>query len=124
MKPDGYLLLYVVVLLTVVLAILSMSGRAMQESYDVNQCELMAKDYQREYGGSLVLIQPLKDNGAYDLGRYSGHWINHVGGQYIDYGTNTAFQSNDDVLGWYGRKAVLFDLGEKRPPFSIRWNYG
>ena len=124
MKPDGYLLLYVVVLLTVVLAILSVTGRA----EDSNQCELIAKDYQREYGGSLVLIQPLKDNGAYDLGRYSGHWINHVGIDYIDHGTGISFMTKDNVLEWYewqtGRTAVLFDLGEKRPPFPIRWNYG
>lgn len=43
-----------------------------------NDCEQLAKEFQKVYGGDLVLVQPLKDNGAYDLGKYNGHWINQI----------------------------------------------
>jgi hypothetical protein len=99
--------------------------------YGPDQCELIAKDYRAVYGGQLVLIQPLKDNGAYDLGKFNGHWINKVpsrGGYYFyDYQYNRTFQNKQEILSWYmtttGRKAVVFDLDEGHPPFSLHWYY-
>lgn len=45
------------------------------DKYGDNECELIAKDYQEEYGGSLIFIQPVKDSGAWDLGPYNGHFL-------------------------------------------------
>lgn len=100
--------------------------------YGANQCELIAKDYQAEYFGSLVFIQPLDESGQYDMGTYSGHWLNKVysrptGIIYFDYATNTTFISKEEVLGWYetmtGKEAAIFDLVEGHPPFPLIWHY-
>lgn len=100
--------------------------------YGDDQCELIAKDYQREYGGSLIFVQPLKDNGAFDLGPYNGHILNKAydkdtGVYYIDYQSQSYFNNTDEILNWYymmkGNKAVIYDMNEQHPPFSIIWHY-
>jgi len=101
--------------------------------YGINQCELIAKDYQNIYGGSLVWIQPLKDNGAYDLGEYNAHIINRVyiyneGIIYIDYQSGFSGHNLSDVGNWYevysGNNAfMIFELYKERPPFPMWWHY-
>lgn len=100
--------------------------------YGDNQCELIAKDYQREYGGALILIQPLKDNGAFDFGPYNGHFLNNaydkeIGTYYIDYQSQSYFNNTNDALDWYfimtNKKAIIYNVNEQHPPFSIIWHY-
>jgi hypothetical protein len=88
-------------------------------------CEYLALAIQEDNGGDLVFIQPLKPNGAYDLGRHNGHWINYFYSQdygyvYFDGASQNFMSSKKDVLIWYGRPAQIFNfyLGE-RPPFSL-----
>lgn len=90
-------------------------------------CEWLAKQWQEKNGGDLIFIQPLKENGAYDLGAYNGHLLNYRAGIYYDSQTNFSAIDEKSVLEWYefstGKKSVLFNISEKRPPFSIRWHY-
>jgi len=99
---------------------------------EVNDCEKLAKDYQRSYGGDLVLIQPLKDNGAYDLGEYSGHWMNRawnkqLGNYYYDPQENTYYSSIDGIKIFYAdlwdRDVVVFNYNKGGVPFGIIWHY-
>ena len=97
---------------------------------DDRDCEKLAKDYQDDHGGYLVLIQPLKANGAYDLGEYNGHWINKAwsktnGAYYYDSETDTYLHSEDEVLDWYdwyaGKQAVMF--AQEEIPFPVIYHY-
>lgn len=120
-----------------VMFVLAGLANAMQDNYGTNQCELIAKDFQKEAGGSLVWIQPLKSNGAYDLGGYKAHIINKIyisdfegvgATVYFDYSDGSVHMySKDDVKRWYenlwGKKVEVFDLSEERPPFSMIWHY-
>ena len=101
------------------------------DSYLPGQCELAAKDYQREFGGSLVWIQPITASGAFE--NTDGHIINHAwdkinGSYYIDYAVQERFNTTQDVRDWmwnnsYFYDFAIYDLAEKRPPFSIAWKY-
>ncbi len=102
------------------------------DAYEMNQCELIAKDYQIIYGGSLILIQPLKDNGAYNLGPYNGHMINKAyskerGVYYIDWETQSYFKNETEILEWYmwntNKSATIFNMNEDRIPFPFIWHY-
>ena len=92
-----------------------------------NGCENLAKEYQKLYGGSLVFIQPLKDNGAYDLGRYNGHWLNSVynkdikavGRHFYDVYSGSVMISDDELKDWYGRNMEFWDLEYGYPPFPL-----
>jgi len=97
-----------------------------------NDCEWLAKYYQDGYGGYLIFIQPLKDNGAYDLGAFNGHWLNKAynkerGIYYYDSQTDNYFKSESEILDWYelatNKKAVLFNVNQGGVPFAIRYHY-
>lgn len=132
-----YIILGIVVsVVFLVIGAIVSNAMPLPESYGDNQCELIAKDYQREYGGSLVWIQPLKENGAYDLGDYNAHIINKVYSPtfegigivyYIDYKSNHRMYSKEDINLWYeheyNRKITVFDLATERPEFSMIWHY-
>lgn len=121
-----------------VIASLVSGTHAMKQplEYGTNECELIAKDFQKEYGGSLIWIQPLTANGAYDFGNYNAHIINKyydsdfegVGSIiYYDYATNTRMYSIEDIEMWYewlwGKEVKVFDLSKERPEFSMIWHY-
>lgn len=117
-------ILLIVILMFVLLA--SLVG------VSANDCEKLAKDYQNEHGGYLIFIQPLKDNGAYDLGEYNGHWINQAynkdrGVYFYDSQTDNYFNSSSDVLDWYewtrNKKAEIFNYNKGEVPFAIIWHY-
>ena len=100
--------------------------------YKYNQCELIAKDYQDKFYGDLIFIQPLKENGAYDFGEYNGHWINRAwnknqGSYYIDYQSQTYFNSIDEVKIWYnyytGKNSEVYNINQGGVPFGIIWHY-
>jgi len=101
-------------------------------SASANDCEKLAKDYQKEHGGYLIFIQPLKDNGAYDFGAYNGHWINKaynkkLGVYYYDSQMDNYFKTDLEVLDWYeltrNKKAELFNVNRGGVPFAIRYHY-
>lgn len=100
--------------------------------YGNNECELIAKDYQAVHGGYLVFIQPLKSNGAYDLGEYNGHFLNKVytkekGLYYIDYYSQIYFNNTQEISKWYkdtmNKNSEIFDLSVRRPGFNLIWHY-
>jgi len=100
--------------------------------YEINQCELRAKDYQSFHYGNLVFIQPLKDNGAFEFGLFTGHWINRAyikgnGRMFIDAETNLTFKTKEEVLIWYewmtNKKASIYIIGEDNIPFPMKYNY-
>ncbi len=102
------------------------------EAYGEEQCELIAKDYRAVYGGDLIFIQPLKDNGAYDLGDYNGAWINKAwnknqGTYYIDYQSQTYFQSIEAIQAWYkmmtGKESEVFNVNQEGVPFGLIYYY-
>lgn len=103
------------------------SGMKQPNEYSSTECELIAKDYQREHGGSLVWIQPLKPNGAYDMGEYSSHILNKVGNEYIDYGWEYRTTDINSVREVYkmatGKDSQVWDLSQSRPRFRLIWHY-
>ena len=113
--------------LSIAILVTPSSALKAPNEYGTNQCELIAKDYQNVYGGSLIWIQPLKDNGAFDLGEYNAHIINKVGNNYTDYQTGFTTKSLNSVQMWYewefGKKAVIYDLSNERPEFGMVWHY-
>ena len=98
-------------------------------------CEPLAKEYQRNvpqnYSVQLVWIQPLKDNGAFDLGEFNAHIINKVwdttNTYYFDPSTNERYNSIEEVMANYNsreqRKAVIYNVNEVHPPFALWWHY-
>jgi len=103
---------------------------AMKDYYPSNSCEDIAQDFQKEHGGSLVWIQPLKDNGAYEFGQYNAHVLNYfyIEGktQFYDYSTRNIFESKKDLQEWYklmnGKNTEVWILSEERPSFGLIWN--
>jgi hypothetical protein len=74
----------------------------LQNHYTDNSCEIIANDFQKEYGGHLVFIAPLKaSTGAWIKSRYSGHWLNQIYHDnqtiFIDYYTQTIWYDNDSM---------------------------
>ena len=129
MKNEKIYIISVILLLYVMPA----DARLLQpDEYKEGQCELVAKEYQRIYGGSLIFIQPLKDNGAWDLGPYNGAFINMAynkerGTYYIDYMSQSYFKNESEILDWYmwgtNKKAVIFNMNDGGTPFPFVWHY-
>lgn len=97
-----------------------------------NDCEKLAKDYQKANYGDLIFIIPLKDNGAYDTGDLKGHWLNkawssEMGNYYYDEQQRTYMRTEKEVLNWYyentGRRAALFNINRGGAPFPIKYLY-
>ena len=97
-----------------------------------NDCEKLAKEYQKEHFGDLIFVQPLKDNGAYDLGDYKGHWMNkawnkEMGNYYYDpvekayYNTEHAIMT--DFEQKWNRKVVVFNVNKGGTPFPLKYHY-
>jgi hypothetical protein len=97
------------------------------EHVNENNCEKLAKDWQQTHYGSLVFIQPLTESGAYNLGEYTGHWLNHYWNGtakiYYDAGTGTPFLTKQEVKEWYLYHCEVFDLADGHPPFPLTWHY-
>lgn len=101
--------------------------------YGDNQCELIAKDFQKEFGGSLVFIQPLKSNGAYDLCDFCGHWINkkYISGSkkeyFFDWQHQKIFSSKEEIISMFhdsiSINVEVFELDKEHPPFAIIYHY-
>ena len=121
------------IILVILLYTTIVDARLLQPyEYKEGECELVAKEYQRIYNGSLMFIQPLKDNGAWDLGPYNGVFINKAynkerGIYYIDYMSQSYFANESEILGWYilmtNKKAVIFNMNDEGVPFPFIWHY-
>lgn len=120
-------------ILSLILCSLTVDAMKSPSEYGNNQCELIAKDFQREYNGSLIFMQPLKSNGAWDLGEYNGHFINRYYNYtlkkelWIDYGNNLTFNSSQEAEEFFemiwDKDYILIDLGKEHPPFPMIWHY-
>ena len=101
-------------------------------SGSTDDCEKLAVDYQTEYGGSLIFLNPLNDNGSYELCRYCGHWLNLVYLKdsvgiyyYYDAETNTEIgTTKQSVLDWYkfstGKDSNIWNISNgEHPPFRL-----
>lgn len=93
-------------------------------------CETFTKEYHEKHGGSYVFIQPLTPSGAFDLGRYNGHWMNRAyskarGTYYYDATYLRYFSNFSEVAVWYenetGHKSRIFDMGSEHPPFAVQY---
>ncbi len=124
----NFKILFILIGLLLLVNINPVSALKLPEEYGDEQCELIAKDYQREFGGDLIFIQPLKDNGAYDLGAYNGHWLNRAwnknqGNYYIDYQSQTYLQSVDAIKDWYrmmnDKESKVFNVNQGGVPFAL-----
>jgi hypothetical protein len=121
------------VLTALIWFVIASPALAMQEWYGTNQCELVAKDFQNEFGGTLVFIQPLKENGAYDFCDYCAHWMNkkYISGNekefFFDWQSQKIFSSQTEIKDWWfestGQKAEIFELDRGNPPFAMNWHY-
>ncbi len=122
-----------IILVVLLLYVIQVDARLLQpDGYKEWQCELVAKEYQRIFGGSLIFIQPLRDNGAWDLGPYNGAFINKAynkerGIYYIDYVSQSYFKNESEILDWYmwrtNKKAVIFNMNDGGTPFPFIWHY-
>lgn len=104
------------------------------EQYKEGQCELIAKDFQKEFGGSLVLLVPTQ-NGNPITGDTIGHFVNklYIKGNkkyfYFDWASQSIFRSRYDVERWYynmtdvGTGVTSYDLSYEYPPGGISWRY-
>jgi len=101
---------------------------------EANDCEKLAKDYQRTHGGDLIFIQPLIPNsgGAYDLGEYNGHWMNRaynktLGIYYYDPQMNayyfTVHSIEVDFEEMWNKDVVVFNYNKGEVPFGLIFHY-
>lgn len=81
-----------------------------------NTCYQDAIQYQKQFGGSLVFVQPLTESGAWDLGRYNGHWMIYRFGNFLDPASGVWY---NDPRAWFTQKSEYWILSESRPPFGL-----
>lgn len=121
MKSNDILLIMWYIFLTIIL-VLAMSPviTVRGEVSLSNTCEQDAKDYQDMHGGDMIFIQPLKESGAYDLGRYNGHWINYQNHTYIDAKSGMVLNNPSD---WFDQKSEWWNISQgEHPPFGLYRN--
>lgn len=111
-------------------------GLKQPAEYGYNECELIAHDFQKEFGGSMIFIAPKSwDTGEWIKGDYAGHWVNliYISGDkksfYFDYGNQRIFPDKTSLLNWYshefsGYDAEVFNVnaGEK-PSYPLIFHY-
>ena len=105
-------------------------------------CELIAKQYRKEYGGHMVLYMPYM-NGQLIKGDTSGAWGNMITADgldfYIDYRSQTLFYNSsstakENALFFYENILMakhkmpvtvkMFVYGIDEIPFQVIWNFG
>jgi hypothetical protein len=105
-------------------------------------CELIAKQYKKEYGGHMVLYMPYM-NGQLITGKISGAWGNMITVDgfdfYVDYRSQTLFYNSsstakENALFFYENilmakhqmpvSVKMFVHGVDEIPFPITWNFG
>ena len=127
----GLYIILGIVVLVIFMVIGSIVGNAMPspESYGENQCELIAKDYQKAYGGSLIWLQFIDEQGNPILGEYSAHILNKVYDpirkemRYIDYQSKTDTRADYIIHMWDNKPVRMYDLSKERPEWSMIWHY-
>ena len=122
-------------LLLIVLIFLIIPANALKAPSDYNygECELIAKDFQREFGDSLVFVAPLNSDGSYEACDSCGHWLNkkYISANnkvyFFDYGNQRIFESTDEIKQFLWdytfQKVDVFELDRGHPPFAIIYHY-
>jgi len=103
------------------------------------ECELIAKTYQKEYGGKLVFIAPYKPStGAWITCDFCGQWsnlVNHDGkSYYVDYGYQEVFETKESFIEYFTDimkskhssedvAIKIYVYGVDQMPYSITWHY-
>jgi len=117
-----------------------LSPNEYNQLYDSAWCEHIAKDFQDNYGGHLIVLLPLLRSGepAYlgDDKKITGHMINKVyirGNNqyfYIDYGAQRIMSSKEEVKEHYldyttnmlARDVGIYDMNDgEHPPIPMIW---
>lgn len=116
--------------LIILVAVLSAHGVS-ATTYNGYNCQQLAKEYQAIHDGSLIWVQPLTKDGAWDLGPYKAHvlnkaWSKEIGNYYYDPSMNSYYKSKEAIIKdmetlQMKQKVVVFDLSEQHPPFALRW---
>ncbi len=121
--PQEVLRVLFILIISVVCTIVILIFTTPVQAQISNDCEELALNYQFEHGGSLIFMNPLKSNGAYELCRYCGHWINYAHGKYYDVESNTTLSTEQEVKLWYkwnnNKKVEIWDVSIKHPPFRL-----
>lgn len=132
MKNGETCITYIVLLLILIELTVPVSALKEPWQYKEGECELVAKEYQKIYGGYLIFVQPLKDNGAFDLGPYNGWFLNKAynkerGIYYIDYMNQIYFNNTQEILEFYyrtqGKDAIVYNMNDGGVPFPFIWHY-
>lgn len=115
---------------------------SLKESWEYKlegECELIAKTYQKEYGGKLVFIAPYKSStGAWIACDFCGQWSNLIirdnKSFYLDYGFQMVFENKADFESFFTEvmkakhnsadvAVKTYVYGVDQMPYSITWNY-
>ena len=98
---------------------------------DGTNCEYIAKHYSKVYSTDVYIIVPLKNNGALDMGAYTGHIFNSkiINNKriYINFdGSHTdIFTSEQQVKDWYkelnNKNSEIYNT--QHTPFHMIWHY-
>jgi len=125
-------LLRLACLIGLVIAIMASVANAQMpapDSYGENECQKAALDYQKEFGGSLIWIQPIDEWGNPILGKYNAHVINKVYDPilkeliYVDYVAGMKASANFTIESFNGMPAKAYDLSKERPEWGLIWHY-
>ena len=104
-------------------------GMPSPESYGKNECHKIAQDYQREFGGSLIWIQPIDEQRNAILSDFGAHVINKVYEPvskqllYVDWGLKSTTIADFEIRTLNGKPARSYDLSKERPEFGLIWYY-
>lgn len=132
MKNGETYITYIVLLLILIELIVPVNALKEPWQYKEGECELVAKEYQKIYGGYLIFVQHLKENGAFDLGPYNGWFLNKAynkerGIYYIDYMNRIYFNNTQEILESYyrtkGNDAIVYNMNDGGVPFPFIWHY-
>lgn len=125
--------IYFFICIFLIIPVLPVDAASITQDSITNDCEKLAKDFQKEHSGNLIFIISLQENGAYETGKYAGHWINKAyskeyGQFYYDPSTKTLFSNNtDDVKRYFetiwNKKVQVFNYNQDGLPFAISWHY-
>ena len=117
--------------LALLLLILVPSGYAMKPAWEYgdNECQKIAIQYQKEFGGSLIWIQPIDEQGNAILSEYGAHVINRVYDpvskemRYVDWGMKSNTRADYEIRLLNDMPARAYDLSIERPEFGLIWHY-
>ena len=99
------------------------------DSYGENECQKIALDYQKEFGGSLIWLQPIDKYGNPILSDYGAHVLNQVYDpvrkelRYVDYQLGWNQKADFIIHDWNDQRVKQYDLSKERPEFGLVWHH-